>query len=66
MGLYKALLQAAKLKGDDKTTELVRKKFRQEAASVKRFEFQKIEHLVRKGNKYVKLLQADSVKRVSA
>jgi site-specific recombinase len=65
LSLYKELLVVARRK-DSHTVDLVREKFRAEAASVTRFEFQKIEHLIRKGRKYVKLLSADSVKRVAA
>ena len=63
LGLYKTLLTAAKAK-DAKTFASVQKKFRKDAASVTRFEFQRIEHMIRKGQKYVKLLQSDSVKTV--
>ena len=65
LALYRELLRAARHK-DSKTVALVRDKFRKEATSIGRFEFQKIEHHIRKGNKYVKLLQSDSVKGLSA
>ncbi len=65
LGVYRNLLRAAKQK-DAKTVDLVREKFRADATSVTRFEFQKIEHLIRKGNKYIKLLRADSVKGLTA
>ena len=63
--LYKRLLTAARKK-DEQTLQKVQTKFRQDAKSVKRFQFQRIEHMIRQGNKYVKLLESDSVKGVVA
>lgn len=63
LGLYKNILTVAKSK-NEQTFNQVRKKFRLDASSVSRFEFQKIEHLIRKGNKYIKLLSSDTVQGV--
>eukprot|EP00752_Nemacystus_decipiens_P002550 g2391.t1 len=64
--LYRLLLRAAKLKDgggwDGTTTALVRAEFREQAASVGRADFRTIEHLLRVGNKKLKLLKMPGVK----
>ncbi|RHY35408.1 hypothetical protein DYB32_000121 [Aphanomyces invadans] len=57
LGLYKKCLVAAKEKEKNGATdniEFVRQKFREDAASVGRMDFQKIEYLLRKGERQVK------------
>ncbi|CAM9400917.1 unnamed protein product [Ascophyllum nodosum] len=63
--LFRRLLRAAKSKdgGAGSTTELVRREFRQkQASSIGRTDFRTIEHLLRAGNKKLKLLNMPGVK----
>ncbi|CAM9370097.1 unnamed protein product [Hapterophycus canaliculatus] len=64
--LYRRLLRAAKLKDGGgwagSTTELVRAEFRSQAESVGRTDFRTIEHLLRVGNKKLKLLKMPGVR----
>lgn len=79
--LYRRLLKEAVKKDQHVNTESMRlvnllkepgtsssyakAQFRQEAKSVKRSDFKKIEYMIRKGEKYVKLLQMPGVNLVS-
>ncbi|CAB1099860.1 unnamed protein product [Ectocarpus sp. CCAP 1310/34] len=64
--LYRLLLRAARVKDGGEwagsTTELVRAEFRAQAESVARTDFRTIEHLLRAGNKKLKLLKMPGVK----
>jgi len=46
------------------TTHFTQQEFRRLAASVKKSDFKTIEHMIRKGGKYIKLLQMPGVKVV--
>ncbi|CAN0235189.1 unnamed protein product [Pylaiella littoralis] len=66
--LYRRLLRAAREKdggGRAGTTELVRAEFREQAESVGRTDFRTIEHLLRVGNKKLKLLGMPGVRRAA-
>ena len=64
LSLYRQLLRAARRKDPAKekggTWTLARTRFREDAGSVKRMEFQKIEFLLRHGRKQLKYLDMPS------
>ena len=62
LSLYKQLLSKAKTK-DAATVEVVRTQFRQDAFSVDRMNIQRIEHLIRRGERQLQAL--DAIQRVS-
>lgn len=70
LGLYRQLLRAARQKDPSKeaggTWALARAQFREDAASVKRSDFQKIEFLLRHGRKQLKYLSMPGFSRAQS
>ena len=64
LSVYRQLLRVAKKKSDG-TYDAVREQFRNDAQSIKRIEFQRIEHQVRKAKKYIQMLSSSNVKGIS-
>ncbi|CAK4081933.1 unnamed protein product [Aphanomyces euteiches] len=61
LNLYKSCIQVAREKerqGAANSVAFVREKFRADAASVGRMDFQKIEYLIRKGERQLKQYRA--------
>ncbi|EKU20503.1 lyr family of fe s cluster biogenesis protein [Nannochloropsis gaditana CCMP526] len=67
LSLYRRVLRAARVKDagkiDGGTYTLARTRFREDATSVSRMDFQKIEFLIRQGHKQLKYLNMPSVLR---
>lgn len=61
LNLYRSMLRAAREKNSS-TYSAVRAQFRASACSVRRRDFGKVEHMIRKGQKDLKLLQMPSFK----
>lgn len=64
--LYRNLLRVGKTKGDIAVQNHIRLKFREDAMSVRRIDFKKIEQLLRQGNKKLKVLKLPGTKLVGA
>jgi len=68
LGLYRTVLRASKVKeaaGHPGIVASAREQFRREAESVGKRNYQKIEYMMRRGQKHVKMLSDPQVKNVT-